>query len=658
MASLFLARAAAIDSELARSTQLRGSSSNYHHNEPRDLSSALVPSRDARPNSAVDFCPDESPQVGSRCRTTGQRCHYDYRYSGCTWEDLSCSPGQTCSCLKSSRNGSDISTWQCMILDPMPCSVIATPANPTPEGLPEGDCEAGTALPTRPVAIDEGEVGDLCPAAMPRPGSSCQAIGEQCDFGYVYKGCTWDTLSCSPSRTCFCRENGIWACRVMESQPCSLAATPANPVPAGLPEGDCDSNAALPTEIESGEEASIDTCPASMPQPGSRCKTTGERCDFGHKYNGCTWESLSCVATRVCTCDQDRNDPTVSLWACRVLDVQPCSFLASFTDLRVPENLPEGDCDASLALPGPDGDIDETDVQPNEDGIICPRSPVNSGGCDASQVGATCNYDYVYSGCTWDELQCSWTTSCECVPDRSTNSRGGNWFCLARAAAPCFGGFSNGREIDPALFSSAFDSELDDGSNATDVEESLPSDQLFAESLPEGLPYGQKCDPSAELPTEPAFEFRPVVENGNFTFRPEPENATEPVFVFRPEVDEADATDSSESLVGRLSDECPVEPPPPGSSCIESHQSKLSCPYNHIYTGCFWDAIQCNPIQWCTCDNFGDGTWACASMAMMACTTKIPGLPTFQSCNPDDPLPLPRSASVVRDIAKGGGSLP
>merc|ERR1711971_321349 len=58
----------------------------------------------------------------------------------------------------------------------------------------------------------------------------------------------------------------------------------------------------------------------------------------------------------------------------------------------------------------------------------------------------------------------------------------------------------------------------------------------------------------------------------------------------------------------RLDDECP-EDVQYGSSC-EGYVPKLQCDYDHMYVGCTWDDLGCQPIVQCRCDQFGDMQWA------------------------------------------------
>lgn len=128
----------------------------------------------------------------------------------------------------------------------------------------------------------------------------------------------------------------------------------------------------------------------------------------------------------------------------------------------------------------------------------------------------------------------------------------------------------------------------------------------FVDTTEKGLPWGEACEPNEELPTRPPID---------------------------------------ESVDGRLSDECPSSAE--FGSCA-GYVPKLNCEFRHMYTGCTWGTLDCTPIMDCTCDKFGDGNWACLSMAMMRCDNTPEGHPFGKTCDPNSPLPTLPSSSTVR----------
>jgi hypothetical protein len=165
-----------------------------------------------------------------------------------------------------------------------------------------------------------------------------------------------------------------------------------------------------------------------------------------------------------------------------------------------------------------------------------------------------CNYGHMYMGCTWDTLQCGWTASCSCDEASET------WACMTVRVAGC------------------------------------------GTSAPEGLPWGELCDPEEELPPPPT------------------------------------TTREEDSVEGRLSDECP--PSADFGSC-SGYEPDLPCDYDYAYTGCTWETLECLPIMQCQCNTFENGNWACRTESRLGCSDKLEGHPGGLRCDPNDPLPLP-----------------
>mmetsp|Transcript_19059 Transcript_19059/g.44088 ORF Transcript_19059/g.44088 Transcript_19059/m.44088 type:complete len:205 (-) Transcript_19059:66-680(-) len=143
------------------------------------------------------------------------------------------------------------------------------------------------------------------------------------------------------------------------------------------------------------------------------------------------------------------------------------------------------------------------------------------------------------------------------------------------------------------------------------------------EDLPEGFPRGQRCDPKAELPVAP--------NNDN-------------------KKDDNDNDNNDNDITGRLIDECPsTSGGMPGASCKGLYVADLQCDYNYIYTGCTAETLACVPVVQCRCDdNFGDGTWACLSMALAPCDPETQNKDdegaanlVGRRCDPKQALPVP-----------------
>jgi hypothetical protein len=86
----------------------------------------------------------------------------------------------------------------------------------------------------------------------------------------------------------------------------------------------------------------------------------------------------------------------------------------------------------------------------------CPAEFNPGGDCSAYEDGLQCGYGHIYTGCTWEELYCQYIERCDCYDDV--------WSCLSLSMVPC-----------------GFDGQ----------------------PVPEGLPWGEACDPEEPLPLPP-----------------------------------------------------------------------------------------------------------------------------------------------------------
>jgi hypothetical protein len=87
---------------------------------------------------------------------------------------------------------------------------------------------------------------------------------------------------------------------------------------------------------------------------------------------------------------------------------------------------------------------------------VCPAEFNPGADCSAYEAGLQCGYGHIYMGCTWDELFCQYIERCDCYDN--------TWSCLSLSIMPC-----------------GFDGQ----------------------PVPEGLPWGQPCDPEEPLPGPP-----------------------------------------------------------------------------------------------------------------------------------------------------------
>jgi len=196
--------------------------------------------------------------------------------------------------------------------------------------LPWGDyCDPNEELPTPPPS-NETEV-DLtilesleCPLDEPVSfQTSCESypVGESCNYGHLYLGCSWDDLRCSRTTGCRCNTDGTWRCSISSVTPCGMFDSSnmwVDTTPKDLPWGvDCDPNEELPTPPPTEDPVNSrlsDECPLTA-RGAESCSgfTPNLECDYNHAYSGCRWDNLGCRPIRQCECNKfsDGN------WACR-----------------------------------------------------------------------------------------------------------------------------------------------------------------------------------------------------------------------------------------------------------------------------------------------------------------------------------------------------
>ena len=241
---------------------------------------------------------------------------------------------------------------------------------------------------------------------------------------------------------------------------------------------------------------------------------------------------------------------------------------------------------------------------------VCPLNPEFNSPCRT--VGDICDYDHLYTGCTWEDLQCTPVISCECFSDET-------WQCLIAASVQCNDGIGGGGFGGSSMM---FEFENEPVAEAAAA---VAATNTSTTTIPDGLPWGDRCDPSDDLPQAQPDTIVPV------------------------------------EVEGRLNGECPESGPNFGS-CSDEYVPNLICEYDYIYTGCSWDELSCGSVMSCECDQFNDGDWACRSFSMFPCNaqTTPDDLPWGQSCDPSSPLPEEpdqqqqeqqrRPSSSMRDI--------
>lgn len=334
-----------------------------------------------------------------------------------------------------------------------------------------------------------------------------------------------------------------------------------------------------PERPQSGDNG---VCPIERPALDSSCQDTGQPCRYNYAYDGCTWRQLECKPTMTCFCS-NVDETGFGSWMCisnirsTCLNLDPVVTIANdfeerdFSDsIRPPvetsASLPRGDCDPNEPLPSPPA--------PQE----CPVEKSES--CLGYDVGQTCEFGHMYLGCTWEDLTCTFIEKCTCAMD-------GQWSCMMRGVAPCG---------------------------------TVEAGVGWVDTTPEGLPWGEVCNPDDELPTPPLPSGEEDIED----------------------------EDDEGALASRLSEECP---PSADFGFCDGFVPNLPCNYNYRYNGCTWDTLVCVSIMRCECNMFKDGKWACSTEAWMTCPERKPeGHPRGMKCDPNDPLPLPPTATTTTTV--------
>jgi len=454
---------------------------------------------DTSVSSSDTSCPP-SHEYSTACsdEMVGRECFYDYAYTGCNWRSLECLPMVECKCENPLGPGQG--RWSCKQNFAISCRLRSRPGLPAAGHTCDPDQPKGVFRPqidftakdlpivssiTDPPTINEQssempsvlpmdekdfvsemfsnnltEVEDLsseCPLSPDYGECSGYEDGLHCNFDYIYKGCNWDNLECAPAIECDCSE-GYWDCVVDFTTPCDVTVD-GHP-PGGIPWGEaCDPSA--PIEIPTKKS----DCPNNLAIGSCIEYENNLSCDYNHAYKGCSWDEFECAPTVICDCQDD-------FWKCYGAFQDICSLNDGKS--TVPEGLPWGNyCD-----PTDDSELLEylrnrptnaPSVAPSlapivlnaEDSQIklldeCPMV-FEYGECLNAYVdGLMCPYDYAFKGCTWDELSCEPSIQCKC------DHWLGYWQCK-----------------------SSFENCFEDGPMVV------------------GLPWGETCDPAAELPQPP-----------------------------------------------------------------------------------------------------------------------------------------------------------
>jgi len=271
-----------------------------------------------------------------------RQCDYDYKYTGCTWDDLQCTSqqGYTCDYDSSSWNLATTIIEQC--IDP-------------PKDFP--------VYETKCTPCSDSKPAKGCPKKEPTIQEECSAYENDltCAYDFMITGCTQDELQCSPTSYFTCEQEQGWQRIDALYPPC-------------------------PTECPSTYKSSEfqDDC--------SEKYEDNRQCNYDYRYTGCTWNELECTSLQGYTCDHDE----LPTWQHEITSIQEC--------VNPPKGLPVlGDCTPCSDLPA-EG---------------CPtKPPTNQEECSDFENGLTCEYQFILTGCTPDDLTCSPISFFTCEQDQ------------------------------------------------------------------------------------------------------------------------------------------------------------------------------------------------------------------------------------------------
>jgi len=204
-------------------------------------------------------CPLEKPEAGRECYIEGD-CSYDFETTGCTADDIQCTPTSFFSCFEG--------RWVEGVVANEPC--------PPPIEKP-------------------------CPEEQPADTEKCRsnsfALGQKCEYNFRRFSCDKDSPMCVPSTFYYCGDGDEWQVAVADPQICLE-------YPPGFADI-CD-----PTDSE--------FCPEKEPENQTPCSNIGQNCDYNYSIVGCTLEEATCSPSRFYDCSQEGS------WQLSLPSIIPC----------------------------------------------------------------------------------------------------------------------------------------------------------------------------------------------------------------------------------------------------------------------------------------------------------------------------------------------
>jgi len=125
-------------------------------------------------------------------------------------------------------------------------------------------------------------------------GNNCKTYkdGMECNYKYVFTGCTWNDIQCSAQESYNCHK-AKWKPKTLVNTQCT------SNVPNDLP-----LNEKCTPCPKVGQPAA--KCPKEQPISQSKCDNVGLRCNYDFQYTGCDLDQLKCQPIRVYTCGKGK----------------------------------------------------------------------------------------------------------------------------------------------------------------------------------------------------------------------------------------------------------------------------------------------------------------------------------------------------------------
>jgi len=466
----------------------------------------------------------------------GLECKYNYRwFGGCGDSDpLRCAPKDTYTCDRDM-------IWRRETLFDLPC-------------------ENGNALVLSP-SERRCKPGD-CPLSEPTSGDTCfeQQVGKTCYYDYFLTGCTIEDALCTPRRSYTCGHFRRWAGITIDPPVCDddQAITTTTP-PIGDPcnPGDNDDD-----DDDFNDEPG--TCPPTQPADGSSCNENqaGLDCPYSFIYFGCNYQDgYTCVPADSFYCD-----PIDLTWNFLQMIPRDCIDPVQGSALGIP-------CE-----PCPD-------VEPEG---LCPPQMPNPGEACSVDESILCKYDFGFTGCSANELQCTPKSAISC-----TNGQWGIPIAFP-SPPPCP---PTGKECprvpprDPILCRSyGYDPGLTCQYNFVDVS----CDQSAEECIPTTTMLCTESDGWEVTTVRPEWDL--PCEDGDY-----------PSDWLHSCVPDPDFKDCDETPCrAKQGNPCPVAKPVPERPClINGHDVGLQCSYDYRDVSCYDDVVKCVATQLYQCTMFG-----------------------------------------------------